>query len=76
MYVCATHATFSDNQHTMRLLEESPIDEIVIMNTLPKPPNTIAKITRLSVAPLLAHVIWVEHFKNSLVDEEYAVETL
>lgn len=74
VYVCATHANFSGN--AVRLLDESPIDEIIIMNTLPQSSHVISKITRLSVAPLLARVIWAEHFKNSLKDEDYVVENL
>jgi ribose-phosphate pyrophosphokinase len=74
IYVCASHASFSGD--AMRLLEESPIDEILITNTLPAPKNLIKKVTQLSVAPLLARVIWAEHFKSSLVDEDFEIETL
>ena len=60
----------------MQLLESSPIDAIFITNTLPAPKNKIPKIKMLSVAPLLARVIWAEHFKSSMVDEDFAIETL
>ncbi len=66
--VCATHASFAGN--AMQLLDESPIDQILITNTLPAPANLISKVKRLSVAPLIAKAIWTEHFKNSLVEED------
>lgn len=74
VFVCAGHAIFSGN--AMQLLQDSPIDEIIITNTLPAPTKTIPKIKMLSVAPLLARVIWTEHFKSSLVDEDFEIETL
>ena len=72
--MCSAHAIFSGN--AMQLLQNSDIDEIFITNTLPAPDNLISKVTQLSVAPLLARVIWAEHFKSSLVDEDFAIETL
>mmetsp|Transcript_8721 Transcript_8721/g.14816 ORF Transcript_8721/g.14816 Transcript_8721/m.14816 type:complete len:411 (+) Transcript_8721:64-1296(+) len=74
VFVCASHASFS--RDAMRLLQDSPIDEILVTNTLPAPDNLIPKVKQLSVAPLLARVIWAEHFKNSLIDEDYEIETL
>jgi ribose-phosphate pyrophosphokinase len=54
--VAATHAVFSDPAVT--LLQNDAIDQVVVTDTLPLPPEKrFDKLTVLSIAPLLAHAI-------------------
>ena len=55
VYVCAAHGVFSGP--ALERLEESPIKEVIVANTIPLKGNTPSKITQLSVAPLLAESI-------------------
>ncbi len=56
IYVGATHAVFSGQ--APKLLESSPINEIVVTDTIPLPPEKRFKgLVVLSVAPLLAEAI-------------------
>jgi len=56
VYVCATHALFSDP--AVERLGTLEIEEIVITDSVPLPPRKrLPNITTLSVAPLLAEVI-------------------
>ena len=56
VYVCATHAVFSGP--ALERLEEAPIKEVVVTNTIPLKRDYIpSKITQLSVAPLLGEAI-------------------
>jgi len=55
VYVCAAHALFSGP--AMERLEESPIKEVIVANTIPLKEGVPSKITQLSIAPLLAESI-------------------
>lgn len=56
VYVCATHPVFSGP--ALERLENAPIKEVVVTNTIPLNQNFIpTKITQLSVAPLLGEAI-------------------
>lgn len=56
IYACVTHGVLSDP--ATKRLQESPIKEIVITNTVPVPAHKkLDKMTILSVAPLLGEVI-------------------
>jgi len=56
VYACATHGLLSGP--AVKRLEESPIKEVVITNTIPLPPEKkLDKIQVLSVAPLLGEAI-------------------
>ena len=56
VYVAATHGIFSDPAYER--IEEAPITEVVVTNTLPVPGERQGgKIRVLSVAPLIAHAI-------------------
>lgn len=54
--VAATHPIFSDPA-TQRL-EEAPCSEVIVTNTLPFDPDTLEKLTVLSIAPLIAKAIY------------------
>ncbi len=56
VYVAATHGIFSGPAYER--IDASPIDEVVVTNTLPLPEDRAhGKIRVLSVAPLFAHAI-------------------
>lgn len=56
VYACCTHAVFS--QSAVQKIESSPIQELVITNTIEQTEEKrIDKITMLSIAPLLADAI-------------------
>lgn len=56
IYTAVTHALLSEP--ASRRLQESPVKEVVATNTIALPPHKrFAKLTTLSVAPLIAEVI-------------------
>ncbi|MGH6915590.1 MAG: ribose-phosphate diphosphokinase, partial [Geminicoccales bacterium] len=56
IYAAATHGIFA--QDGLELIDRSPIDKVLVTDTLPLPRNgPTAKIEVVSVAPLLAEAI-------------------
>ncbi len=56
IYACVTHSVFSDP--AISRLIEAPVKEVVVTNTISIPAEKkFSKLTRLSVAPLVAEVI-------------------
>ncbi len=65
VYVCAAHPIFSGP--ALARLEEAPIKEVVVTNTIPLKNEFIpTKITQLSVAPLLGEAISRIHDDQSV----------
>ncbi len=65
VYACATHALLSGP--AVKRIASSPIQELVVTNTIPLPPEQrIEQITVLSVAPLLAEAIRRVHEDRSV----------
>jgi ribose-phosphate pyrophosphokinase len=64
IYLCATHAVFSDG--CIDRLNESPVDEIVVSNTVPV--SASGKIKVISVAKFLSQII-MNINKNKSVSE-------
>jgi ribose-phosphate pyrophosphokinase len=65
IYACCTHPVFSDN--APKRLMDSPIEKVIVTNTLPVPPSKmIDKVVVLSVAPLLADAIKRIHAESSV----------
>ena len=65
VYACCTHAVFSGN--AVQRLGDSRIKEVIVTDTIPLPiENRLPKITVLTVAPLLAHVIQRIHKEESV----------
>lgn len=64
VYVCASHALFSGP--ALERLENSPVKEVIVANTIPLKENAPLKITQLSVAPLLAESIKRIHSNESV----------
>jgi len=63
---CATHAVLSGP--ALRRIEESPLDEMVVTNTIPPSPEAqkLRKIRPISIAPLLAEAIRRIHNSDSV----------
>ena len=58
VWVCASHGLFS--QKAMELIDLSPIEGVVVTDSVPLPATSSAKIAQVSIAPLLARVIETE----------------
>lgn len=62
---CATHAVLSGP--APQRLDEAPFDEVVLLNTVPIPPERrISKMKHLSVAPLFAEAMTRIHTNDSI----------
>jgi ribose-phosphate pyrophosphokinase len=59
---CASHGIFSEM--AMKLIELSPVDRVVVTDTIALPPNASSKVHQISIAPLLAKVIDSEVHSN------------
>ena len=67
VYACATHGVLSGPAYER--IEESPIQEIVFLNTIPQLANTPSnKIKFLDVAPVFARAIEHIHGGTSIAD--------
>ena len=56
IYAAATHGIFA--QEGLRLVDQSPLDKVLVTDTLPLPDNgPTEKIEVVSVAPLLAEAV-------------------
>ena len=67
VYACATHGVLSGPAYDR--IEESPIQEMVFLNTIPQVGNTPSgKIKFLDVAPVFARAIEHVHGGTSIAD--------
>ena len=67
VYACATHGVLSGPAYDR--IEESPIEEMVFLNTIPQVGNTTSgKIKFLDVAPVFARAIAHIHGSTSIAD--------
>ena len=67
VYACATHGVLSGPAYDR--IEESPIEEMVFLNTIPQVGNTASgKIKFLDVAPVFARAIAHIHGSTSIAD--------
>ncbi len=67
VYACATHGVLSGPAYER--IEESPIKEMVFLNTIPELRNTPSnKLTFLDVAPVFARAIEHIHGATSIAD--------
>lgn len=65
VYVCCTHAAFTDK--AMERLEDLDLREVIVTNTLPLPPERkLTNMTVLSIAPLVGEVIRRVHDGRSV----------
>lgn len=68
VYVCASHAIFTEE--SMHRIDNSGVDVVVTTNSLPVPNRLSKKIEFMNLSPLLARVIWTEHFRSNLKNFE------
>ncbi|MBE6916897.1 MAG: ribose-phosphate pyrophosphokinase [Ruminococcaceae bacterium] len=67
VFACATHGVLSGPAYDR--IEESPIQEMVFLNTIPQVGNTASnKLKFLDVAPVFAHAISHVHGGTSIAD--------
>ena len=67
VYACATHGVLSGPAYDR--IEESPIEEMVLLNTIPQVANTASgKLKFLDVAPIFARAIAHVHGGTSIAD--------
>jgi ribose-phosphate pyrophosphokinase len=65
IYACATHAVLSGP--AMKRLDESPIEQLIVTNSIPHDPKRLSKkIVQLSVARLLGEAIARIHDDSSV----------
>lgn len=64
IYACCSHAVLSGP--ALKRIEASPIKEMVVSNSIPSKEGESAKITRLSVAKILAEAIKSIHEETSV----------
>ncbi|AZR74559.1 ribose-phosphate pyrophosphokinase [Anoxybacter fermentans] len=64
IYACCTHPVFSGP--AIQRLKEAPIDELVVLNTIPQDEGKLPKLKILSVAPLVAEAIERIHLHQSV----------
>jgi ribose-phosphate pyrophosphokinase len=64
VYVCAAHPLFSGP--ALERLENSPVKEVIVTNTIPLKPGAPSKIIQLSIAPLLGEAITRIHDDESV----------
>ncbi len=64
VYVCAVHPVFSGP--ALQRLDEAPIEEVVVTNSIPLAEGAPKKITQLSVAPILGEAISRIHDDESI----------
>ena len=62
VYLCASHGLFSSS--SMELIDLSPVEQVVVTDSIRLPPNASEKIAQVSVAPLLTQVIKSEASRN------------
>ncbi len=65
VYACATHGVFTHG--TMEAIAESPIERLVVTNSVPLPSAPIDKLDVISLGPLIAESILRIHKDISLI---------
>ena len=63
VYLCASHGLFTKD--SMELIRLSPVEKVIVTDSLPLPPGACEKIVQVSVAPLLSKVIDTEFYSNT-----------
>ena len=64
IYVCAVHPVFSGP--ALQRLQDAPIEEVIVTNSIPLKEGAPEKITQLSVAPILGEAISRIHDDESI----------
>ncbi len=71
MFICASHGLFSEK--AMELIDLSPVERVVVTDSVPLPAKCSPKVAQVSIAPLLARVIETERYIRAHDFEEEGV---
>jgi phosphoribosylpyrophosphate synthetase len=58
IFICASHGLFTGN--STELIDLSPVERVVVTDSIPLPVGCSSKIAQVSIAPLLANIIELE----------------
>lgn len=72
VYVAASHGLFTEHAHD--LIRDTPVQKVIVTNSLPLPRDASNKIVQVSVAPLLARLILMEHFRSRRDEDHYFID--
>ena len=72
VFICASHGLFTEK--AMDLIDLSPVDKVVVTDSVPLPEKCSTKIAQVSIAPLLARVIETERHIRAHDFEESSEE--
>lgn len=75
VYVCASHGMFTEN--SMEIIRLSPVEKVIVTDSLPLPNNSSSKIHQVSMASALANIIETEHYaaRTTRVEDEEVYES-
>mmetsp|Transcript_15399 Transcript_15399/g.23211 ORF Transcript_15399/g.23211 Transcript_15399/m.23211 type:complete len:378 (+) Transcript_15399:90-1223(+) len=59
VYICASHGLFTEK--SMELIGLSPVEKVIVTDSLPLPPDASDKVVQVSIAPKLAELIEEEY---------------
>ena len=68
VYVCASHGVFSHN--SMNLIDLSPVEKVIVTDSIPLPSHVSNKIVQVPVAKLIAKVIEAEVYGSKEKEED------
>jgi ribose-phosphate pyrophosphokinase len=66
--ICASHGLFTEN--ALNMINESPVDQVIVTDSLPLPDKASHKIHQVSIAKYLATIVLTEHFRSQIYAEE------
>lgn len=74
IFVAASHGIFTKN--SMANIDDSPVDRVIVTNSLPLPALCSPKVVQVSLAPYLSNIILAEYFRtmSTAVEEEFRQE--
>lgn len=68
IYLCASHGLFTED--SMNLIELSPVEQVIVTDSLPLPEICSKKIVQVSIANELANIIETEYYSNIISRKE------
>lgn len=73
IFICASHGLFSGN--SMNLINLSPVEQVIVTDSVPLPQDASPKIVQIPLAPMLARIVEanVIHMDSAKTDERQQV---
>eukprot|EP00595_Chromulina_sp_UTEXLB2642_P000471 CAMPEP_0196761164 /NCGR_PEP_ID=MMETSP1095-20130614/314_1 /TAXON_ID=96789 ORGANISM="Chromulina nebulosa, Strain UTEXLB2642" /NCGR_SAMPLE_ID=MMETSP1095 /ASSEMBLY_ACC=CAM_ASM_000446 /LENGTH=358 /DNA_ID=CAMNT_0042110347 /DNA_START=146 /DNA_END=1222 /DNA_ORIENTATION=- len=69
VFICASHGLFT--QTSMELIDLSPVEKVIVTDSVPLPKGSSNKIVQISIAPLIAKILESEAItSNAIWDSE------